>query len=177
VYYITQNSTFWFFCYQFGHLLQDQTGQTSIALIYVNPHDGVTANTTATDQSPAGNYPIVVGGCYFDQNYRIIFKDDTLVVAPGSMTRAALQPETNITKGSRLYPNPASTMVRLELKDALQGIDNLQVYDATGKLTTTFSRRVAEGSYEINIARLTPGVYFVEAKTDHGIETFKFIKK
>jgi hypothetical protein len=178
VYYVTQNSTFWFYCYQFGHVLQDQLGQASIALIYVNPHDGVTANTTAADQSPEGNYPIIIGGCYFDQNYRIIFKDDTLVVGPGSiMTRAALQPESNISKGSRLYPNPASTMVRLELKDALQGTDNLQVYDATGKLTTTLSRRIGEGSYEINIARLLPGVYFVEAKTIHGTETFKFIKK
>jgi hypothetical protein len=179
VYYITQQSSWWFFCYQFGHLFHDQISNDAIAVIFVDPHGGVTANTTATDASPEGNYPIIVGGCYFNPNYRIIFKDDSLTVLPG-LTNARLQRETNTEisrNGSRIYPNPASTFVRLQLKDDLQPISGLQVYDGVGKMTMTSYRRLGEGFYEIDVSRLPPGVYAIKALTAYGIQTFRFIKK
>ena len=54
--------------------LQDQIASDAIAVVIVNPADGVTGNTTATTSSPAGDYPIIVGGCYFNPNYRIVFQ-------------------------------------------------------------------------------------------------------
>ena len=93
------------------------------------------------------------------------------------MTTGRLQSENNGAKESKLYPNPASSIVRLELKNDLQGINNLQVFDEVGKLVRASCKKLGEGYYEINVSPLAPGVYLVNAKTDHGTETFKFIKR
>ena len=82
VYYITQQSDWWFFCYQFGHKFHDQIPNEAIAVVIVNPSSGITGNTTATDSSPAGDYPIIVGGSYFNPNYRIVYQDGILTVGP-----------------------------------------------------------------------------------------------
>ena len=56
--------------------------RNAIAVVIINPASGISANTTATDSSPAGDYPIIVGGCYFNPNYRIVFQDGILTVQP-----------------------------------------------------------------------------------------------
>jgi subtilase family protein/type IX secretion system substrate protein/MBG domain-containing protein len=179
IYYITQQSTWWYSCYQFGHLLQDQIANDAIAVVFVEPSNGVTANTTATDLSPVGNYPIVVGGCYFNPNYRILYKDDTLTVLPAAMSNARLQREASQVNenGSRLYPNPASTFFRLQLRDEARSANSIQVYDGIGKLTMTSCKKLSERMYEINVSQLPPGMYVLKAATAHGVETFKFIKR
>lgn len=180
VYYITQQSSWYFFCYQFGHLFHDQIANDAIAVVLVNPSSGISANTTVTDTSSAGNYPIIVGGCYFNPNYRIVFQDGTLTVNPGitSLPRAREQPKISETnKGqSKLYPNPASTILRLQLDKDVQTIKDIQIYDGTGGLSETSGRKVAEGVYEINVSQLPRGVYLITAKTTGGTKTFKFIK-
>jgi hypothetical protein len=187
VYYITQQSTWWFSCYQFGHLLHDQIANDAIAVVIVNPSDGVTANTTATDSSPAGDYPIIVGGCYFNPNYRIVFQDGTLTVEGVISTRmmnntraSQTQPMENtaISKitADKLYPNPATSILRLQLKDDVHTIKDIKIYNGVGQLTSPVTKRMNNGFYEINVSGLTRGVYIIEARTAVGIKTFKFIK-
>jgi hypothetical protein len=181
VYYITQQSTWWFFCYQFGHLFHDQIPNDAIAVVIVNPSGGITGNTTATTSSPEGNYPIIVGGCYFNPNYRIVYQDGTLTVGPAVSPRpgAKPQPVTNTiveTKETRLYPNPASTFVRLQLENDVKSANNFQVFDVAGKTNTIVAKRINAGMYEMDISRLGKGVYFIKANTTAGIKTFRFIK-
>jgi hypothetical protein len=178
VYYITQQTSWLFFCYEFGIILNDQIASDAIAVVFINPSGGVTANTTATTASPEGSYPIVVGGCYFNPDYRIIYKDDSLTVLPAALTNARIQSETSqVNHGSRLYPNPASTFVRLQLGDDALSTNSIQVYDGVGKLTMTACKRRGERSYEIGVSHLPPGMYVIKATTARGVETFKFIKR
>ncbi|MBC7885247.1 MAG: T9SS type A sorting domain-containing protein, partial [Saprospiraceae bacterium] len=187
VYYITQQSSWYFSCYQFGHLLHDQIANDAIAVVIINPSSGITGNTTATDASPAGDYPIMIGGCHFNSNYRIVFQDGILTVGQlisssiRNDTRASQTQVTERTAVSRieadmLYPNPASSILRLQLKDDVQTIKDIQVYDGVGKLNPTSSRKVNDGLYEINVSGLSRGIYIIEARTAAGIKTFKFIK-
>jgi len=177
VYYITQQTTFWYWSYQFGHLLHDQIPNDAIAVIFVGPHSGVSAATPATQASPQGNYPIVVGGCYFNPNYRIVFEDDSLTVFPTPRASSNVQTESVTSIRDRLYPNPASTFIWLQIKDDSQSANSIQVYDGVGKFIMTPSRKVGDGFYEINVSRVPPGVYLIRANTAHGIETFKFVKR
>jgi hypothetical protein len=205
VYYITQKSSWNNFCYQFGHILQDQNAYESIAVVIVNPADGITGNTTATDASPAGDYPIVVGGGHFNNNYRIVFHDGILTVVepPVSLrttnatnvasnartiqtTPTASQP--GITEESKqvitasgiksdlLYPNPAISLLRLQLKDDVLAANDIKIYDGVGKLNTASIRKINGNLYEINVSGLSNGIYVIEAKTAAGIRTFKFMK-
>ncbi len=76
----------------------------------------------------------------------------------------------------KLYPNPAHSTIRLQLKDDVQTIKDIRMYDGVGKLIAISSRRINTGLYEINVSGLSPGIYILQAKTDAGIKTFKFIK-
>jgi hypothetical protein len=76
----------------------------------------------------------------------------------------------------KLYPNPASSVIRLQLKDDVQTIKDIKVYNGVGQLTSVASRRISNGSYEINVSGLMQGIYIIEARTAAGIKTFKFIK-
>lgn len=183
VYYITQKTDWWFFCYQFGHIFHDQAASDAIAVVIVEPSSGITGNTTATISSPAGTYPIVIGGCYFNSNYRIIFQDGTLTVQglpspPPAVAQKALTEETYESKpgSDMLYPNPASSVVRLQLKHEVTNANDIRVYDGMGQLKATPLRKVNNSVYEISVSGLSRGVYMIEAKTAAGVKTFKFIK-
>jgi hypothetical protein len=183
VYYITQQSSWNFFCYQFGHQLHDQIAKEAIAVIIINPSDGITPATTATIDSPEGTYPITIGGCHYNSNYRVILQDGNLTVSPvislkrNDTGESPTEATRNGIRVDMLYPNPASSIIRLQLKDDVHSAGDLRVYDGVGKLHTTLSRKVNNGVYEINVSGLSRGVYIIEARTAAGIKTFKFIKK
>ena len=194
VYYITQVSDWWFFCYQFGHKLHDQVAAEAIAVVLVNPSNEVTANTTATDESQAGTYPIIVGGTHFNPNYRIVYVDGTLTVQPsaaftmrnGQSASSSASGESPTAKKGRedelmlkanaLYPNPASDFVRLLLPDKVNTVGDLRVFDPVGKEQNVVGRRISEHLFEFRVAHLRRGVYIIRARTDAGIRTFKFMK-
>ena len=88
IYYITQYTTWWFTCPapNVGDPPQipihDNVPNDAIAVVVVSPYT-VPTYTPATDLSPAGDYPIVAGGCFFNPNYSIVFQEGTLTVEPG----------------------------------------------------------------------------------------------
>jgi hypothetical protein len=146
----------------------------AIAVVVVSPYV-VPAYTAATTSSGPGDYPIIVGGCYSNPNYRIVFQNGTLTAIGPPIAGSRPQSEIN-QKGAKLYPNPASTIVRVQLEHDVQTINDIEIYDEIGKVKTTSSRRISDGFYEINISRLPRGVYVIKAKTAAGMQTFKFIK-
>lgn len=177
VYYITQKSSWYYSCYQFGHILNDQIANEAIALVIVNPTNGVTANSEATASSPAGDYPIIIGGCYFNNNYRIMFEDATLTVNPGPLESASrLEPGSETIRQSKLYPNPAGNIVRLTLEHDVQTINDIEIFDGMGRLQSATSRKQGEGFYEINVSSLRPGLYMIKTRSASGVKTFKFMK-
>ena len=162
-------------------MFHDELAREAIAVVIVEPSGGITGNTPATISSPAGAYPIVVGGCYFNPNYRIVFQDGTLTVGdePIVARPRSSAPEVAERSGVRsdmIYPNPASSILRLQLKDDVQSVKDIKVYNGIGKLNAIALHRVSGGVYEMNIAELPRGIYIIEARTAAGIKTFKFIK-
>jgi len=64
--------------------------------------------------------------------------------------------------GLELFPNPASTQVRVEFDN--QGLSyNLNVYDLRGRMVTK-TMNIRESSYEFNVERLLPGTYILQVK-------------
>lgn len=76
----------------------------------------------------------------------------------------------------KLYPNPASSTVRLQLKDDVQAIKDIRIYDRVGKVNPISARKINNGFYEINVSALPKGIYIIEVKTTAGTKTFKFVK-
>ncbi len=76
----------------------------------------------------------------------------------------------------KVFPNPASFSIRVQLKDDLVNPQDLIVFDQTGKAGKTSTRKLSQGVYEVNISGLSKGLYFVRARTTGGIKTLKFVK-
>jgi hypothetical protein len=75
-----------------------------------------------------------------------------------------------------LYPNPATSLVRLQMKDVVQRTTDIQLFDVLGKLHTLVVKKVNENNYDITVSALLKGVYYIKVKTATGITTFKFVK-
>ncbi|MBI1193899.1 MAG: T9SS type A sorting domain-containing protein [Bacteroidetes bacterium] len=80
------------------------------------------------------------------------------VAAGGALAtrRADLAPEIQV------YPNPATTFVRINLEAFAQQSVDVQVFDATGKLVQTlFSGIANQTQLEWNSADVAPGMYLI----------------
>ncbi len=187
VYYLTQESTWWNFCGQFADPVHANSANKAIAIVVVNvSKTSITASVAADIASPTGDYPITLQGCEnYNANYNVVLHDGTLTVVPSGATNARLATPSGYTRentitrvsGNKLYPNPVSSLLRLQLEDDVKLTTDIQVYDMLGKLHRMPVNRVSGKIYEINVAALTKGVYFIKAKTSGGvIKTFRFMK-
>jgi hypothetical protein len=183
VYYLTQESTWWYNCGEFADPVHINVPDYAIAVVIVyGPTQNIKASTTAGVASPAGSYPITLYATNnYNPNYEVTLQDGTLSItniniigkAAGSSKENAISEVSNVDK---LSPNPAFSLVRLELTDDVQRIGDIQLYDLVGKLTRMPVRKVNEKIYEIDVSALSKGVYFLKVKTQAGLKTFKFIK-
>ncbi len=101
----------------------------------------------------------------------------TLAGRPASNSKAITitQPNLKISE-DKLYPNPSSNIVRLQLKNELKSANDLQVFDMNGRMSPVHARKLGEGMYELDVSKLAKGIYFIKAKTKVGIMTYRFVK-
>jgi hypothetical protein len=188
VYYITQVSSWQFNCYDGGAGNPGNNSNDAIAVVVVNiSNQNITATTTAVDASPVGIYPITLQGCgYYNPNYDVTLQDGTLTVgtslvgnrgaAAKTSKPATIENKVSQITGNKLYPNPGSSMVRLQFKDAEEAISTIQVYDVLGKQSTIPVKRIGGAGYDIDVSSLSKGVYLIKATTPAGVKTFRFVK-
>jgi hypothetical protein len=77
-------------------------------------------------------------------------------------------------KQLRLYPNPVSGVLNVELKEKV--IDKVVVYNMLGKNVHTVSF-VNDSLYKLNTTDFAPGIYFIYAKTETEMVFSKFVVK
>lgn len=108
-----------------------------------------------------------VADIYFDYNLPITTNTVTTEIKDNPLST------TDIALGEfTLYPNPASTMIRVR-SSAI--IDEMNLYDIKGRIIGKF--RVDKLNPEINISNLAHGMYFVKIKSGNKQQTLKFIKR
>ncbi len=75
-----------------------------------------------------------------------------------------------ITKFS-IYPNPSTGIVGIKFDNNLHGHFNVQVYNTQGQMAVKKDIAVAIGSPYMEIARLTPGVYWLRVTDKKSLES------
>lgn len=85
-------------------------------------------------------------------------------VKPGAALEEIASAEEKLT----VYPNPATTSVRIRLSSALNGQSVLRVYDATGQTVHNyqFTKTATAQEVPVSISHLKNGLYFVEILID-----------
>jgi Secretion system C-terminal sorting domain len=74
----------------------------------------------------------------------------------------------------KIYPNPASTVLNLQLEQLpLQGAV-AQIVDVTGRIY--YQTPVTKSAMQLNVSKLLPGSYFIRYVSNGEIQSFKFIK-
>jgi hypothetical protein len=72
----------------------------------------------------------------------------------------------------RLYPNPVSDVLNVELKDKV--IDKVLVYNILGK-NMHITSHINNSVYKLNTADFAPGIYFISVQTETEIVFSKFV--
>ena len=76
----------------------------------------------------------------------------------------------------RLYPNPASVMLNIELSASEEKISEIEIYNALGQNMLSINPQSAKA--QIDIRRLPSGVYIMEGRTLKGQRfSGKFVKE
>ena len=83
----------------------------------------------------------------------------------------------NIAASVKLFPNPASSVLNVQLLSNIPANANIKIVDAFGKtvLQKTLIGNVATTSF--NIEQLSAGIYFVMLEQDGQIQKVSFVKK
>jgi hypothetical protein len=63
--------------------------------------------------------------------------------------------------GMSVYPVPATNTITVELSDAVNGLNTLQIIDVTGKEVSTIS--ISENRTQVDISNLSEGIYLIQA--------------
>lgn len=72
----------------------------------------------------------------------------------------------------KVYPNPVVDIVNIEAADKVKSV---QVYDLTGKVVASQTLNAVKN--QVNLSKLTPGVYVVNIQTEKGTQSVKIVKK
>lgn len=73
---------------------------------------------------------------------------------------------------AKVYPNPVTDVVNI---DASSKVNTVAVYDLSGKVVSTHTLNAVKN--QINLGKLTSGVYMLKIDTENGTQTVKVVKK
>lgn len=85
---------------------------------------------------------------------------------------ATEEPTTRMEKLS-IYPNPAYTVVTVELPETPEGRKAIRVFNVQGR--TMFSGEMDANTFELNVAAWQPGIYFVEVNAGGSVARAKLV--
>ena len=86
----------------------------------------------------------------------------------------------NYTSGNlfALYPNPASDQLIIYTSSRITGKAIISIINVLGQEVLSSSLSFGEGRGEaVNIKNIPPGIYFLQMKTENGIDTKRFVKE
>jgi hypothetical protein len=72
----------------------------------------------------------------------------------------------------RVYPNPVSSVLGIESDEI---VSEIKIYDLTGR--RVYNAKAGELNMKLNVADLSPGVYFLKMNTGTGEKVFRIIKE
>ncbi len=77
---------------------------------------------------------------------------------------------------SSLYPNPTKGPVTIYIKDGIISSNNVQLSDSYGKVYKLNARLINNHSLQMDLSRLSSGMYFIRVKVGNDFKTFRVLK-
>lgn len=105
---------------------------------------------------------------YFDYNFPIVTNTATTTI------QALSRQDFEFSNYFKLYPNPVSTTLNIETKDAIE-ISSINIYNTLGQLVLVVPN--AQNIKMVDVSSLSSGNYFIKINSDKGTSNTKFIKQ
>ncbi|MTI38704.1 MBG domain-containing protein [Fulvivirga lutimaris] len=122
------------------------------------------ATTTATIESPPGEYPITLSGAE-SVNYDFLYEDGFLIIE--GITLATDNSKNNTIN---VYPNPTVRFVKI---DGLENIESIHLLDINGKVLLKF---VKPDGNTFDLKTLNAGAYILQINTGTSTNKVHLIK-
>lgn len=137
-------------------------------------------DNTAISEATNASYEIINAqesdsGVYYCEITNPLVPDLTIVRAPITLiVEESLSVETSDKQDLKLYPNPASNWINLQLE---QTVDHglLSIYDVNGRLVK--SKDISGDRIALNIETLSNGIYVLTLEEKNTKQTIRFIKQ
>ncbi|MEZ4779754.1 MAG: T9SS type A sorting domain-containing protein [Flavobacteriaceae bacterium] len=138
--------------------------------LYINDVEIIPCETPFTKES--GIYPTSLGGVEFfsHSTNSTFYIDDFLYWDPPVTCELGIKEAA--VEAFHIFPNPVDEILKIEAKKNFE-IICINIYDISGRLIETERNNFQQ----INISHLNKGLFFVEIKTNKGVEAKKVIKK
>jgi hypothetical protein len=79
------------------------------------------------------------------------------------------------TNDLKIFPNPAQDFIIISCKKLLKSTTVVAVYDITGKLILE-EKALLQNNLKLTLSTLSPGIFFVQVKSDEAVFIQKFVK-
>lgn len=137
-------------------------GSFSLPFVYRN---SLTPDTAVIMISSSGKAPVKNSFIWVDD---LVFEGDVTSV-----------PDKEQTAGITVYPNPASTYLRINLFSSRDDVAKITLSDNIGNQVLDLSKEITYGSNQVMLdldsGRIRSGMYFLRVKTTSGDSTRKVI--
>ena len=118
-------------------------------------------------------------GCIYSRYWTFRVYSDCSVEYRGSYGDAVpphfftgIRHEVRIEPDFALYPNPASTVLHVQMKNGLTDLRDITIRNVSGQVVYYDQANITQ----INIEDLPPGIYFLELRTSRSKGMTKFVK-
>ena len=119
----------------------------------------------------AGSYDLVVE--VIDNQGAIAQSDTVYFIIEGV---SSVDGEADALHGLTIYPNPASDRIWIELNNHISNQPDITLYDITGRVLKSALQQ-SDNTFSIDISDLTPGMYWLQVKSNEAIRVSKMVKR
>lgn len=157
------------------------TAPVSVAHAYpTSPLGGVIPGTYKICLTAVGRCTTCIDICIEDINEYPTDGGDGGFGGQGKSTQTNIVTQNEQLVLNGIMPNPASTVVALQIDGKTAAKAKIKVFDITGKVVLIKDAIIDEGKnkIELDIAQLTPGLYMIEVNTNFdSVLRSKFLKE
>lgn len=125
---------------------------------------GFSAADSATLLNIALQDPVDGGSAVYNARVMLDYNVDYFGGTPAMRIAAPAPAETG--SAVKVYPNPATDQVNLQLAVAAGQVAKAELYDLTGKLLVSETLAPEQGVYQLNTSGLQPGTYIIRIWVD-----------
>ncbi|RYM32422.1 T9SS type A sorting domain-containing protein [Brumimicrobium glaciale] len=120
----------------------------------------------------AGETDQVFSGFGIDGSYAVIITDGACVDTSACNFVVGVGLNENEFSGVSVYPNPVQNVLKITNENGL--LESVELVTAAGRIV--YTSKISSTEFEINVAHISSGIYFVNVRSANSTKTFKVIK-